>query len=410
MLSSFKLFRHRFIRIILISNLFSQIGIWVRNFAILLYVMDKTEGNALYVSLVSVAEYAPMFIFSFIGGVFADRWKPRKTLVWCDFLSAASVGIVWLALLSGLWEAVLLTTLISSVLSQFSQPAGMKWFKIHVPDELAQPAMSLLQTLFAVFMVLGPVLGTGVYQTFGIQAAIGMTGISFLMSAAVLLFLPPDRPGSGQEAAASLSVIRDMKAGIRYVAGRKTLLLLSLCFLLVGLGVGLISPLSVFVVTEKLALPASDLKWLSIPYGLGEIVGGIVTFAVASRIAPSRLLVLGLLVNAAGMILTGLSGMLWIAMLAQLVIALLQPAIFIGNQTLVMQHTEAEYIGRVTGIRTPLMTGAMLLMMGLAGVLKNMFPLEWIYGFAGLCLAAGCLAVLPLLRIHGDAGGTEEAV
>ncbi len=78
--------------------------------------------------------------------------------------------------------------------------------------------MSLLQTLFAVFMVLGPVLGTGVYQTFGIQAAIGMTGISFLMSAAVLLFLPPDRPGSGQEAAASLSVIRDMKAGIRYVA------------------------------------------------------------------------------------------------------------------------------------------------------------------------------------------------
>ncbi len=121
MLSSFKLFRHRFIRIILISNLFSQIGIWVRNFAILLYVMDKTEGNALYVSLVSVAEYAPMFIFSFIGGVFADRWKPRKTLVWCDFLSAASVGIVWLALLSGLWEALLLTTLISSVLSQFSQ-------------------------------------------------------------------------------------------------------------------------------------------------------------------------------------------------------------------------------------------------------------------------------------------------
>ncbi len=105
-------------------------------------------------------------------------------------------------------------------------------------------------------------------------------------------------------------------------------MLLSLCFLLVGLGVGLISPLSVFVVTEKLALPASDLKWLSIPYGLGEIVGGIVTFAVASRIAPSRLLVLGLLVNAAGMILTGLSGMLWLVMLAQFVIALLQPADF----------------------------------------------------------------------------------
>lgn len=408
MLSSLKLFLHRFVRTILISNVFSQLGIWVRNFAILLYVMDKTEGNALYVSLVSVAEYAPMFIFALIGGVFADRWKPRKTLVGCDLLSAASAGAVWLALLSGIWEAVFLATLVSSVLSQFSQPSGMKWFKIHVAGELAQPAMSLLQALFAVFMVMGPVVGTAVYQTFGIHAAIGVTGISFLLSAAVLLRIPPDSPDDAQANAAAGSWIQDLKAGIRYVAGRKTLLMLSVCFLLVGLGVGLITPLGIFVVTEKLALPASNLKWLSIPYGIGEIVGGIATFAVASRIAPSKLLMLGLLVDAAGIVLTGLSGMLWLTMLAQFIIALLQPAIFIGNQTLVMQQTEAEYIGRVTGIRTPLMSGAMLVMTGLSGVFKNMFPLESVYGFAGLLLAAGCLAVLPLYRVGRDANSTEE--
>jgi hypothetical protein len=39
-----------------------------------------------------------------------------------------------------------------------------------------------------------------------------------------------------------------------------------------------------------------------------------------------------------------------------------------------MQHTGQEYIGRVTGIRTPLMTGAMLIMMSIADSLRNILP------------------------------------
>lgn len=109
---------------------------------------------------------------------------------------------------------------------------------------------------------------------------------------------------------------------------------------------GLISPLSVFLVTERLGLSAQDLQWISIPYGLGEILGGIVTFMLASRIAPERLLMMGLIVNGAGILLLGLSTILWLTMLS--LVALLRPAIFIGNHTLVMQQTEQAYIGRVT--------------------------------------------------------------
>lgn len=78
MSSSVQLLRNRFVRAIVLSNLFSQCGIWIRNFAVLLYVMEKTNGDARAVSMISVAEYAPIFIFSFIGGVFADRWRPKK--------------------------------------------------------------------------------------------------------------------------------------------------------------------------------------------------------------------------------------------------------------------------------------------------------------------------------------------
>jgi len=127
-----ELFQNKVIRTILFSVFFLQIGIWVRNYSILLYVIEKTNEDPIAVSLISVAEFAPIFLFSFIGGTFADRWKPKKTMIWCDLLSGASIFVVLLTLLFGSWKVIFFATLVSSILSQFSQPSGMKLFKIHV--------------------------------------------------------------------------------------------------------------------------------------------------------------------------------------------------------------------------------------------------------------------------------------
>lgn len=183
MSGSVQLLRNGFVRAVMISTLFSQMGIWIRNFAVLLYVMEVTGGDSFAVSMISVAEYAPIFIFSFIGGVFADRWRPKRTMVWCECLSSLSVFIVFVMLEVGTWKIIFLATLYSSILSQFAQPSGMKLFKNHVRDEDAQSCMSLLQTITSVFMVLGPILGTLVYQQFGIEVSILTTSACFLLSA-----------------------------------------------------------------------------------------------------------------------------------------------------------------------------------------------------------------------------------
>ncbi|MCT1398400.1 MFS transporter [Paenibacillus sp. p3-SID867] len=407
--SSIRILRNGFVRAILISNVCSQLGIWIRNFAVLLYVMDMTGGDAFAISMISVAEYGPIFLFAFIGGVFADRWRPKATIVWCEILSACSVFIVFLMLESGSWGAVFFATLCSSILSQFAQPSGMKLFKIHVPDEDASIGMSLLQTLFSLFMIIGPILGTWVFQQWGISSALVLTSGLFMLSALSMLFVPKDQETSINTVAAP-SIIQDMADGVRYVLFKRDLLRLSLCFMVVGLGVGLISPLSVFLVTERLGLSAQDLQWITIPYGVGEILGGIVTFMLASRIAPGRLLIMGLIVNGAGILLLGLSTILWLTMLSQFLIALLQPAIFIGNHALVMQQTEQAYIGRVTGLRTPLMTGAMLITMGCSGLLKQAMSLTSIYALAGACFLVGFLMIIPLLHDGNHAmSGRGEA-
>jgi MFS transporter, DHA3 family, macrolide efflux protein len=391
------LLRNRFVQTIMTAGLFIQIGIWIRNFAILLFVTEKTDGDALAVSLISVAEFAPIFIFSFIGGTFADRWRPKRTMIWCDFLSAISIFIILIALLFGTWKAVFLATFVSAILSQFSQPSGMKLFKIHVPREQMQAGMSLFQTMMAIFMIIGPILGTFVFQQFGIYISMAVVGIAFLLSALVLTLLPPDRMEEKDERETSLW--HEIKLGFQYVWSRKILVTLGGGFMAAGLGLGLIHPLAIFLVTERLGLEESYLQWLFAAHGAAMIIGGTAAMVFSNRIAPHILLMLGMGSMAAGIFVMGWSTMFWLTLMAEFIIGLFMPALHIGINTIILNNTDEEFVGRVNGILTPLFMGSMVITMSLAGLLKEQFSLFAIYLTSAALFVIGILVMLPMFRM-----------
>ncbi|GEN34488.1 MFS transporter [Aneurinibacillus danicus] len=395
-----QLLKNRFVQAIFLSALFLQVGIWVRNFAVLLFVMEKTNGNAFAVSMISVAEFAPIFVFSFIGGTFADRWQPKKTMVWCDILSALSIFAVLLTLVFGSWKIIFFATLISSILSQFSQPSGMKLFKMHLNPELIQSAMSIYQTIFAIFMVLGPVLGTFIFQQFGIDVSLGITGVAFLLSAAMLSFIPADHTMDDEKKTASL--LEEMKSGIRYVMAKKELKLLGLCFMAAGLAIGLIQPLSIFLVIERLELAKESLQWLLMANGIGMIVGGAVSVMFSKSIPPQRLLVIGMLASAIGLSVIGISTNLFVTLVAEFTNGLFFPCIQIGINTLILQNTKAEFIGRVNGTLSPLFTGSMVLTMSIAGVMKEMFSIITMFESAAVLFVIGLLVILPIYNMKAQ--------
>ncbi len=401
------LFRNRVIQTILLSTFFLQIGIWVRNYSILLYVVEKTKENAVAVSLISVAEFAPIFLFSFIGGTFADRWKPKRTMIWCDFLSAVSVFIVLLTLVIGSWKVIFFATLVSSILSQFSQPSGMKLFKLHVKEELIQMGMSIYQTLFALFMILGPVLGTFVYQHYGIDVAIAIMGVAFLLSAGILFLLPPDL--EVEEKAEPTTIIQEMKDGFRYVLNSRALTLLGGCFAAAGLALGLTQPLGVFLVTEQLGLPKEELQWLMAAFGAGMILGGGFTVGVSKKIPPQILLALGMTVNAIGFLVMGMSEMLWLTLTVEFICGLFMPCIHIGINTMILKNTEASFIGRVNGILNPIFMGTMVVTMTASGWLKKSFSLLAMYEGSALLFAVGVLFLVPLFKSSNVMKKSEEA-
>ncbi|WP_315066112.1 MFS transporter [uncultured Clostridium sp.] len=394
-ISSF--FRNRFVQVIMVSSIFLQIGIWVRNFAILLFVMDKTDNNPIAVSLISVAEFAPIFIFSFIGGTFADRWRPKRTMVWCDLLSSISVFAVLLAIMFGSWQAVFFVTFISSILSQFSQPSAMKLFKLHVPEEFMQTGMAIFQTLLSIFMIIGPMLGTIVFQKFGIDVSISIMGVAFFLSASVLTLLPPDKIVEKKEN--SNNFLEELKEGFNYVWQERALTILGSVFATAGLAVGIIQPLGVFLIVERLGLPKENLQLLLMVNGAAMFIGGGLVMTISKKVLPQKLLAIGLLVNAISMVGMGLSSSWIVILMFQFFNGFFMPCIQIGINTLILQLTKAEFVGRVNGVLNPMFMGFMVITMSLTGWLKSQFSLTVLYIAAGLLFLIGTLLTSLIFNV-----------
>ncbi|MCM3144759.1 MFS transporter [Brevibacillus sp. MER 51] len=389
------MFSNVYVRTIVLSRVLLHLGIWIRNYAVLLFVSEMTNNNPVYVSLISVAEFAPIFLFGLIGGTFADRWRPKRTMVWSDLLSAVSVGAVLLALMNGGWMALLIGTFISASLSQFSQPSAMKLYKRHVPADQLQGAMAMSQTLVAVFTVLGPVIGTFIFIQFGITVSLILTAVLFLGSSLILATLPRDAEEPKSEDAGGF--IKELKAGLRYIGSNQSLRILCLTFFVVGLASGLTQPLQIFLVIENLGQDKQFLQWLVMTNGLAMLAGGAIIIGIAKKVRPQMLLMVGLLVSAVCTMVVGATTTIWLMIVLLVISGFFFPCIQSGIQTLIVRNTEGAFMGRVSGAITPVFMGMMVIGMFISGYLKETFSLVAVYVVSGVLIMIGAALLLPLL-------------
>jgi MFS family permease len=390
------LFHNRVVWVIVAATLCGQAGIWIRFYAVMMFIMAKTHNDPVAISMLTVAEFAPVVLFSFIGGTFADRLPPKRKMILCDLLNAVFVFTVLILVIFFSWKAVYLLPLAYAALMQFSQPAGLKLFKKNLRENQMQAGISIYQTVFSVFILVGPILGTFVFQNYGVNIAIALMGTMYIISALIQILLPADQ--ETEKKIEKPSILLEMKHGLHYMLSKKMLKKLSGCFVVTYLAFGLVQPLNVFLVSERLKLGTEYLQWLLTANGAGTILSGLLIMILAKKVTPQQFIFVGIIVNAIGWSTAVLSTQLWLTLLAQFVCGLMMPTIQIGLNTLILQKTQTNYFGRVNGILVPLYTASLVIASFIAGWLKEQLSLFGIYGITIFLFVFALFFVVPLLR------------
>ncbi|WP_128894003.1 MFS transporter [Longirhabdus pacifica] len=361
-----QLMKNRVFIILMASDVLQNIGIWIRNMALLYFVLEKTNADPVANSLLLVMEYAPIFIFSIIGGALADRWRPKRTMIWGDILSFLSILVIIFILEMNIWQAVFAATFISAIVSQFSQPSSLKLIKDHVPEEHTQAAVAISQMNMSLFFILGPIVGTLFYQTFGLMFSLQILLVIFALSAITLTFLPKSKPIQHK---VSQPIWGDLKDGFKYIQQHRHLKTLMLMYSILAIGAGLTTPLEVFIIIDRLSLPKENLQWFAAIGGFGMLVGGIYAAIKPVRkekfhrfiFASFFILCIGTIIEVLSIwpLLTG--SMRWLTSFFLAVASTIIATLFITS-------IDQSYVGRVNGIITPLYSGFLLLGTSLAGI------------------------------------------
>ncbi|MGF9713990.1 MFS transporter [Paenibacillus naphthalenovorans] len=385
------LFQNRVFRIVALADLMQQLAIWVRNIALLFYVMEQTNNDPVAVSLLTVFEYAPIFLFSFIGGAFADRWNPKRTIIAGDLLSALSVAAILLFVLAGSWQAVFAATIVSAIVSQFSQPSSAIMFKRHVPEELVGAAIGITQSLMSLFIIVGPIIGTLLYSLLGITNSLVILICLFLAAAALQLALPPSPRNPERR---TVPILEDIKEGIRYVRGSRNLVVIALMFACIGLGSGIIQPLDIYIVTERLGLDKENIQWFYALSGAGMLIGGAAAAVGGTKLNPRGVAFTGIAFLSLSIVIEALS--VWVPLTAAMrfLVGVMMAFMQTVLGALMIKMVEEAYIGRVNGAITPLLMAGIVAGSTMAGFLMKTFTLVPVY-----CLSAGIILIAAFVSL-----------
>lgn len=383
--------------LLMMSDLLQNVGIWIRNMALLYFIMEKSGNSPVAVSLLTVIQYAPIFIFSIIGGVLADRWRPKRTMLWGDILSFLSILLVLFVVMAGYWQAVFGVTLISAVVSQFSQPSSMKIIKRCLPDEHVPAATALSQTMMSLFIIAGPIVGTTIYQTFGLEASLISLLAVFGVSAILISFIPSSIDDStGVEASSDSSFMKELREGFSYIRTSQLIKTMLVVYVILALGSGLIQPLDIFVITERLHLDMTSVQWFTALEGFGMLIGGVIAAVIAGKLKGSVLLFSGLAFLGISTfvevlsIWPGLTGTM--RFLTGLLLAMAQTALM----AVMIRQVDEKFVGRLNGLMTPVFTAMLLIGSGSTGMFMASTSIVVVYFTAGILFLLASVVSLRL--------------
>src|SRR2546421_7060871 len=152
-------FTYRDFRVQWIGACSAAIGTWMQIVAQNWLVLSLT-GSAFFLGLDAFLQQLPIILFTLIGGVFADRYDRRRTLMASQYIqmatSAALAALMYFHVVQ-IWH-ILVLSFVTGVAQSFGGPAYQSLIPSLVDKKDLPNAVALNSIQFNVARVLGPLL------------------------------------------------------------------------------------------------------------------------------------------------------------------------------------------------------------------------------------------------------------
>jgi MFS family permease len=218
----FRAFSHRDFRLFWLGAFLSNVGTWMQAVAQGWLVLLLTN-SAFWLGLDGFVATAPGFIFTLLGGVFADLIDRRRLLLYTQVIAGiAAMGLailVWTDVVNR-WM-VLGFSFVTGCCMALASPSYLAMTYDLVGREDLANAIALNSTQFQLSRVVGPTLAGVAFKLFGLAGCFFANGISFVAVVAALWVVRPERANTATHSVRDRRALwGDLIEGFRYVRNR----------------------------------------------------------------------------------------------------------------------------------------------------------------------------------------------
>jgi predicted MFS family arabinose efflux permease len=391
----FKAFQYRDFRLMWFGACTSSIGTWMQIVA-QGWLIYRLSHSAFLLALDQFLGGIPIFLFSLIGGVVADRVERRKILLGSQYVQMTTASVLTILVATGMvhvWH-ILCLSFISGLAQAFGAPAYQALIPTLVEKEDMPNAIALNSIQFNVAVMVGPALAGQALAKLGEKWCFGLNAVSFLapiisLSIITARFLPQKT---------TESMFDSLKQGIHFARKQGSMeALILLAFCMTALSMPMRTYIPVFVKDIFHRGPETYGNLLSL-MGMGSIFGSLLIASAGNMRRKGLVALLALICLGAGISGFALSKSVTLSGTLLVLVGASMMAVFATVNSLVQLITTNEMRGRVMSVYNFAFRGGMPMGNLLSGWLVPIFTAPVVLGVNGFFLIILALYFLLLQR------------
>lgn len=300
-ISTFNAFKSRNYRLYFFGQSVSLIGTWMQKTAVSWVVYELTHSKWM-LGVILFASMFPSFLFSFIGGVAADRYNRYRLLLATQVASMLQAVLLTVLVFTRhytVWEIIVLSVVLG-IINAFDVPARQSLVYEMVDDKKDLPnALALNSSMVNLSRLIGPGIAGLIIEKLGDDVCFGLNAISFIAVIGSLLAM---RLPKYEKKQSTKNVFGELKEGMDYIKATPSIAFILL--MLAGISL-LVLPFSTLIPVYAKDIfkgTASTFGIIDSVIGLGAFSGAIFLASLKPGHNLKKILAINTLVFGAGLV------------------------------------------------------------------------------------------------------------